>query len=51
MEYQKNKKVKIPGNFSFGDLPAETRMRILKMQEEEKKLKTLYNKSNHKGKK
>tara|TARA_B100001769_G_C21858109_1_gene464823 strand:- start:131 stop:295 length:165 start_codon:yes stop_codon:yes gene_type:complete len=51
MEYQKNKKVKIPGNFGFGDLPAETRMRILKMQEEErkkrdeKKLKTLYNKS------
>ena len=51
MEYQKNKKVKIPGNFSFGDLPAETRMKILKMQdearkeEEKRKLKTLYNKS------
>ena len=57
MEYQKNKKVIIPGNFGFGDLPAETRMRILKMQEkerkrlEEKKLNTLYDKSNHGGKK
>ena len=52
MEYQKNKKIKIPGNFNFGDLPAETRMKILKLKEqeekkkEEKKLKLLYNKSN-----
>ena len=40
------------GNIRFGDLPAETRMKILKMQEEERKkeedrkLKLLYNKSN-----
>ena len=47
----KKKNIKTPDNIRFGDLPAETRMKILKMQEEErkrieeKKLKTLYDKS------
>ena len=45
-----------PGNIRFGDLPAETRTRILKMQEdarkkeEDRKMKLLYNKSNMGGK-
>ena len=44
-------------NIKFGDLPADARMKILKMQEEarkkeeEKKLKKLYNKSNMGNKK
>tara|TARA_B100000085_G_C18373113_1_gene443165 strand:- start:241 stop:402 length:162 start_codon:yes stop_codon:yes gene_type:complete len=45
-----------PDNIKFGDLSAEARMKILKMrekkakEEEEKKLKKLYNKSNMGGK-
>ena len=45
------KNIRTPDNIRFGDLPAETRMKILKMQEEERKkeedrkLKLLYNKS------
>tara|TARA_R100000458_G_C8149017_1_gene157349 strand:- start:207 stop:368 length:162 start_codon:yes stop_codon:yes gene_type:complete len=45
-----------PDNIKFGDLSAEARMKILKMrekkakEEEEKKLKKLYNKSNMEGK-
>ena len=48
----KKKNIITPGNIRFGDLPAETRMKILQMQEEERKkeedrkLKLLYNKSN-----
>ena len=48
----KKKNIKTPDNIRFGDLPAETRMKILKMQEEERKkeenrkLNLLYNKSN-----
>ena len=46
------KNITTPDNIRFGDLPAETRMKILKMQEdarkkeEDRKLKLLYNKSN-----
>jgi len=46
------KNIRTPDNIRFGDLPADTRMKILKMQEEERKkeeerkLKLLYNKSN-----
>ena len=46
------KNIRTPDNIRFGDLPAETRMKILKMreerekEEEERKLKLLYNKSN-----
>ena len=45
-----------PDNIKFGDLSAEARLKILKMrekkakEEEEKKLKKLYNKSNMGGK-
>lgn len=52
----KKKNIITPGNIRFGDLPAETRMKILQMQEEERKkeedrkLKLLYNKSNMGGK-
>ena len=48
----KKKDIKTPDNIRFGDLPAEARMKILKMQEEarkkeeDRKLKLLYNKSN-----
>jgi len=47
----KKTNIKTPGNIRFGDLPAEARMKILKMQEEERKkeenrkLKLLYNKT------
>ena len=47
--------IKTPGNIKFGDMPAEYRMKYLKMieqkrkEDEEKKLKKLYNKSNMKG--
>ena len=50
------KNIRTPDNIRFGDLPADTRMKILKMrekkakEEEEKKLKKLYNKSNMGGK-
>ena len=50
------KNITTPDNIRFGDLPAETRMKILKMQEEarkkeeDRKLKLLYNKSNMGGK-
>ena len=46
------KEIKTPGNIKFGDMPADYRMRYLKMldeqkkKDEEKKLKKLYNKSN-----
>jgi len=46
------KEIKTPGNIKFGDMPAEYRMKYLKMieqkkkEDEEKKLKKLYNKSN-----
>ena len=46
------KDIKTPGNIKFGDMPAEYRMKYLKMieqkkkEDEEKKLKKLYNKSN-----
>ena len=46
------KNIRTPDNIRFGDLPADTRMKILKMQEEarkkeeDRKLKLLYNKSN-----
>ena len=33
----KKKNITTPDNIRFGDLPAETRMKILKMQEEERK--------------
>tara|TARA_R100000152_G_scaffold7713_1_gene3035 strand:- start:344 stop:502 length:159 start_codon:yes stop_codon:yes gene_type:complete len=45
------KNIKTPDNIKFGDMPADYRMRYLKMleeqkkKEEEKKLKKLYNKS------
>ena len=45
------KNITTPDNIKFGDLSAEARMKILKMrekkakEEEEKKLKKLYNKS------
>tara|TARA_R100000234_G_scaffold75965_1_gene47138 strand:- start:185 stop:340 length:156 start_codon:yes stop_codon:yes gene_type:complete len=45
------KNITTPDNIKFGDLPADARMKILKMkekkakEEEEKKLKKLYNKS------
>ena len=45
------KNIRTPDAIRFGDLPAETRMKILKMQEEERKkeenrkLNLLYNKS------
>ena len=45
------KNIRTPDNIRFGDLPADTRMKILKMQEEarkkeeDRKLKLLYNKS------
>ena len=48
----KKKNITTPDNIRFGDLPAEARMKILKMQEEarkkeeDRKLKLLYNKSN-----
>ena len=47
-----SKNIKTPGNFGYGDMPAEYRMKYLKMieqkrkEDEEKKLKKLYNKSN-----
>ena len=50
------KDIKTPGNIKFGDMPAEYRMKYLKMieqkkkEDEEKKLKKLYNKSNMGGK-
>ena len=50
-EFFMGKNIITPDNISFGDLPAETRMRILKLREEErkkeeeKKLKKLYNKT------
>ena len=46
------KEIKTPGNIKFGDMPAEYRMKFLKLKEtelkkqEEKKLKKLYNNSN-----
>ena len=49
MSSKKNNRT--PDNIRFGDLPADTRMKILKMQEEarkkeeDRKLKLLYNKS------
>lgn len=49
------KQIKTPGNIKFGDMPAEYRMKYLKMieqkrkEDEEKKLKKLYNKSNMGG--
>ena len=45
------KNITTPDNIKFGDLPSDARMKILKMkekiakEEEEKKLKKLYNKS------
>ena len=58
------KQIKTPGNIKFGDMPAEYRMKFLKLKEaelkkqeekqkkkEEEKLKKLYNKSNHGGNK
>jgi hypothetical protein len=58
------KEIKTPGNIKFGDMPAEYRMKFLKLKEEElkkqeekqkkkeeEKLKKLYNKSNHGGNK
>ena len=50
------KNITTPDNIKFGDLPADARMKILKMrekkakEEEEKKLKKLYNKSNMESK-
>ena len=50
------KEIKTPGNIKFGDMPADYRMRYLKMldeqkkKDEEKKLKKLYNKSNMENK-
>ena len=47
-----NKNITTPDNIKFGNMPAEYRMKYLKMLEEknkkdeEKKLKKLYNKSN-----
>ena len=46
------KNIKTVDNIKFGDMPAEYRMKYLKMieqkkkEDEEKKLKKLYNKSN-----
>ena len=45
------KNITTPDNIKFGDLPADAKMKILKMREEkekkeeERKLKLLYNKS------
>ena len=45
------REIKTPGNIKFGDMPADYRMRYLKMieqkkkEDEEKKLKKLYNKT------
>ena len=50
------KDIKTPGNIKFGDMSATARMNYLRMldkknkEEEEKKLKKLYNKSNMGGK-
>ena len=50
------KEIKTPGNIKFGNMPADYRMSYLKMieqkqkEDEEKKLKKLYNKSNMGGK-
>ena len=50
------KDIKTPGNNKFGDMSATARMNYLKMldkkkqEDEEKKLKKLYNKSNMGGK-
>ena len=50
------KDIKTPGNIKFGDMSATARMNYLKMldkknkEDEEKKLKKLYNKSNMGGK-
>ena len=50
------KDIKTPGNIKFGDMSATARMNYLRMldkkrqEEEEKKLKKLYNKSKMGGK-
>ena len=50
------KNIKTPGNIKFGDMSATARMNYLKMldkkkqEDEEKKLKKLYNKSKMGGK-
>ena len=49
---KKKKNITTPDNIKFGDLPAETRMKILQMHEEareeatKKRLLRLYNNSN-----
>ena len=51
------KNIKTPDNIKFGDMSATARMNYLRMldkkrqEDEEKKLKKLYNKSNMGGKK
>ena len=40
-----NKKVNIPGNFSYGDMPADYRMRFKQIQEQTKKEKNKKNKN------